>query len=74
MTDIRDLSPARLAALEESKHRLGALFSISRATAKKGAMRAAPPVFECVSCGCDRWRPDGGDVCVSCELARGRKR
>lgn len=74
MTDIRDMSPARLAALEESKRRLGALFEVSRATAKVGAMRDAPPVFECASCGCERWRPDGGDVCVSCELARGQKR
>ena len=73
MNDVRQLSPARLAAIEESKLRLGALFAVSRA-AKPGKARPAPPIFECVSCGCERWRPDGGDVCVSCELARGRRR
>lgn len=72
MTDIRDLSPARLDALAESKHRLGAMFAASRAT-KPAAARPAPPVFLCASCGCDRWRPDGGPVCVSCELARARR-
>lgn len=36
--------------------------------AREGRMRAAPKSFVCTACGAERWRPDGGSVCVGCEL------
>lgn len=73
MLDVRELSPARLEAIESYKQQMGAMFQMSRAK-RETKVRAAPPVFLCDSCGCERWRPDGGPVCVSCELARSRQR
>lgn len=73
--NVKEMSPARLAALEEQKREMNAFFQAGKKKngGDRGKYRPAPKPFTCSSCGRENcWRPDRPGtkpkVCVNCEL------
>lgn len=67
-----ELSESRRRALAEHAARIDVDFKAARASrgnGGKGEIRPAPPSQLCPCCGSVRWRPDGKDLCVGCEIA-----
>lgn len=49
---------------------LSARDNLMRKSAHKSPRRMRPPPapLRCPACGREAWRPDGGELCVGCEL------